>query len=1214
MVTQSRERMVWWFCLSFLFGRAACFIDQDVHHQRRAGHHSNYEVHHHMGKMKIHTNPDGADFDFSGGDLHVDLHPAHSDVFPIYNYFHSDYHDDHHEEQEEEGHHFEPFHEMHHGSGDHHHSMTRHHMPEHGYGENEQGGSRMMSHDNGGNHAIISHEGSHHGMSHGHHGMSHSHGHHGMSHGHGHHDEEEIAADHGHEHMPHLFPIGMHHPGMHGGHVGHHGSHHGGCCSHGYGKNIVPGQQDDSSATKSNFNVNKLVPSDASMGIFPAAASFDGKKPVLDFVAESANIEMRKQQGAFSTRAVTPEKIESFVATRPVNELTPNAARLENAVKRSMGILQSTRQKRMKVYGKQITPDIDGDTETMPTRPNIRKKAERRTFLRPVNFKGSILDSYKKHWDDDEDDDKDEKQEDEDTEEEDEKDEEEDGDDEDDDEQRRHRHHRRHHHHRKHHTVSLDDQPEDNEYNKYNQDKKLYPGGRDAGNRTGLSQKSDKAEPVKEVVDPEYKINDKLTAQEAQLEHDMQKEKNEEKELKHLYNKHHHHRHHKHKHGRRHHGNKHKHHGRHSYHKDEEEKDETEEKIEKEEKEIEKESAKHFHKHHHHHHADTDQKEADDVINTSIEDKSGTKMSGSEDTEDDDEKDDKDEDDDKDDDDDDDGESETKTHHHHGNDKFKFAGSDSGMKGEELRQHKFHDKLAHKTMHNFHEIEHPHEGEEKFEKDGEDGEEEIDINDKTGEGDKDEDSVEKRLEEAKARLPLRFGKEAEKLRHYGDVKEWGTENEKETADEEMSKHFEQNEDKKLEGADHDFYNDKPNFNDEAEKQGEEEQKNRAGEWHEGDLHQEGPPPPPPEDDHGAPPPEEEGVHFEGGEGGPDGPPPEIEHSEAEWRGPEDGGGPENEDHPPPEMGDRRGLTTRLNKTVSSISIPVVNVKSFSQKDIYEALKKQEMSKTLKNVETGVGRQKMFQELKSEMKNEDKLPNVEQRPITDANIYDQLKKDITSEERQAKATENQITDTQRTINEVNIFDQLKKDVKTDSQMSEGQTNDLSNKAIDPNEDIIQKPENAKMVDNKLLKDFKQRFTEENGFQSAQSADQMLNQLQELALTNQKQIDANQANGDFYKTALSSKRQELQVASSSDKRHIITNLKSYNKLSKKVKKVYTINKMKKKVKRKHKHKKLKGRHLRLRKHKLRTLKITDGLRKQTVRYFSRLNTAAKRAKLG
>ena len=66
-------------------------------------------------------------------------------------------------------------------------------------------------------------------------------------------------------------------------------------------------------------------------------------------------------------------------------------------------------------------------------------------------------------------------------------------------------------------------------------------------------------------------------------------------------------------------------------------------------------------------------------------------------------------------------------------------------------------------------------------------------------GDKDEESVERRLEEAKARLPLRFGKEAERLRHYGDVKEWGTENEKEKADEEMSKSFQQNEDKKLEG-------------------------------------------------------------------------------------------------------------------------------------------------------------------------------------------------------------------------------------------------------------------------------------------------------------------------------------------------------------------------------------------------------------------------------
>ena len=44
MMTQTKRRMVWWCSLIFLFGRVACFIDQDVHHQRRAGHHSNYEV------------------------------------------------------------------------------------------------------------------------------------------------------------------------------------------------------------------------------------------------------------------------------------------------------------------------------------------------------------------------------------------------------------------------------------------------------------------------------------------------------------------------------------------------------------------------------------------------------------------------------------------------------------------------------------------------------------------------------------------------------------------------------------------------------------------------------------------------------------------------------------------------------------------------------------------------------------------------------------------------------------------------------------------------------------------------------------------------------------------------------------------------------------------------------------------------------------------
>lgn len=45
-----------------------------------------------------------------------------------------------------------------------------------------------------------------------HHGGESEGGHHHM----GHHEQEEIAADHGHEHMPHVFPIGMTHVGHHG--------------------------------------------------------------------------------------------------------------------------------------------------------------------------------------------------------------------------------------------------------------------------------------------------------------------------------------------------------------------------------------------------------------------------------------------------------------------------------------------------------------------------------------------------------------------------------------------------------------------------------------------------------------------------------------------------------------------------------------------------------------------------------------------------------------------------------------------------------------------------------------------------------------------------------------------------------------------------------------------------------------------------------------
>ena len=81
-----------------------------------------------MGRMNIKTNPEGADFDFSGGDLHVDLHPAHSDVVPIYNYFHSDYHEEAPHDEEDE--HFEMYPHYHHEHMHHHpmhHSMMMHH-------------------------------------------------------------------------------------------------------------------------------------------------------------------------------------------------------------------------------------------------------------------------------------------------------------------------------------------------------------------------------------------------------------------------------------------------------------------------------------------------------------------------------------------------------------------------------------------------------------------------------------------------------------------------------------------------------------------------------------------------------------------------------------------------------------------------------------------------------------------------------------------------------------------------------------------------------------------------------------------------------------------------------------------------------------------------------------------------------------------------------
>lgn len=51
-----------------------------------------------MGKMKIKVKPEGAKLVFLGGDLDVDLHPAHGYVRPIHNVIVSHSHEEHHEE------------------------------------------------------------------------------------------------------------------------------------------------------------------------------------------------------------------------------------------------------------------------------------------------------------------------------------------------------------------------------------------------------------------------------------------------------------------------------------------------------------------------------------------------------------------------------------------------------------------------------------------------------------------------------------------------------------------------------------------------------------------------------------------------------------------------------------------------------------------------------------------------------------------------------------------------------------------------------------------------------------------------------------------------------------------------------------------------------------------------------------------------------------
>ena len=128
-----------------------------------------------MGKMKIKVKPEGAKLIFTGGDLDVDLHPAHGYVRPIHNVIVSHEHPDenhhevvqHHEIEHEEG---EEENSGHHGW---HHSY---HHDEHGGHDDEGYGFRHFHHwpnSLDGEHSFLGHDFYH--DNHGHGGDHHGH-------------------------------------------------------------------------------------------------------------------------------------------------------------------------------------------------------------------------------------------------------------------------------------------------------------------------------------------------------------------------------------------------------------------------------------------------------------------------------------------------------------------------------------------------------------------------------------------------------------------------------------------------------------------------------------------------------------------------------------------------------------------------------------------------------------------------------------------------------------------------------------------------------------------------------------------------------------------------------------------------------------------------------------------------------------------------------
>jgi len=399
------------------------------------------------------------------------------------------------------------------------------------------------------------------------------------------------------------------------------------------------------------------------------------------------------------------------------------------------------------------------------------------------------------------------------------------------------------------------------------------------------------------------------------------------------------------------------------------------------------------------------------------------------------------------------------------------------------------------------------------------------------------------------------------------------------------------------GSDHDFYNDKPNFNDEAEHENNgRENSHRDGEWHErgGDEHK----------------------SFEDGENrdfdGPNGEEHryfqgqrEGEHPEgAEFHHDRDGGDMEDNDRPPESyMGDRRGLAAATANSTSKGTNSAAP--ALPHYDIYAALKKQELGKTLSVFQQQAGARTMYESLKKEIgKEESTKPAVPPLPENsqNTNVYDQLKTQLKDESKMSVQQPMALKESKST---------------TQLETSEPSASASADAKLDGNDDILQTPENAKQVDSKLLKDFRQRFTEENGFKSVQSADEMLNELEELALTNQKQIDAHQMNGDFYKSALlSGKRQELPIASGSKRQYIAQKTqpihhstdilyRSSNSALQYSKKRRPKHNIKKNTAFPNVNNKLVMRHTRkskTRKHKLKTLIISDGDRKKMVRYYT------------